>query len=271
MNKKGIIIFIIGILIVTIFIFALNHNEKNVVSESTSFEEATTTSLIHSPIENEITGVGTHLLEEFEAREEHLATEDPTENQLDLQLEIIYQYPELPAGCESVSLTMLLNYYGYDLDKTYIVDNYLIYSGNFVMGYNGNPYSSSVGGGIYAPGLTITANNFLQDNGGKHYAENITGASFDELLEYISQGYPVLVWSTIHMGPCNKGYYHYDEEGNPYGWDYNEHCVVISGYDYKANCITVYDPIDGVVYRDMDDFEAIYNDMHQMAIIIRES
>ena len=74
MNKKGIIIFIIGILIVTIFIFALNQNEKNVVSESTSFEEATTTSLIHSPIENEITGVGTHLLEEFEAREEHLAT-----------------------------------------------------------------------------------------------------------------------------------------------------------------------------------------------------
>ncbi|MBR3600331.1 MAG: hypothetical protein IKL53_10720, partial [Lachnospiraceae bacterium] len=89
MNKKGITIFIFGILIVTLF--ALKHNDKNVPSETSTAIDATTTQFIHSDIDEEITGVGTHLLEEFEAREEHLATEDPTENQLDLQLEIIYQ------------------------------------------------------------------------------------------------------------------------------------------------------------------------------------
>ncbi len=188
----------------------------------------------------------------------------------DLELELISQYPELPAGCESVSLTMILNYLGYNLDKTDIVDDYLVYSGNFVMGYSGNPYSYDVGGGIYAPGMTLTANSFLEANGNKHYAENITGTDFDTLLEYVAEGHPILIWSTISMMSCSKGAYNYDENGNPYAWDYNEHCVVLAGYDYYANSVTIYDPIDGVVYRKMDEFEAIYNDMNQMAIIIRE-
>lgn len=269
MKKKGIIIFTFAILAATALIFFINSNQSDKMTTSSTDEPGSTFQAAHLPLEEEVQGVGSYLLDEFEKRDAYLATEDPTENALDLDLDIIYQYPELPAGCESVSLTMVLNYYGYGLDKTSIVDNYLVYSENFVMGYNGNPYAST-GGGIYAPGLTITANNFLQANGAKHYAENITGTDFDTLLEYVASGYPIIVWSTIDMGACNKGYYQYDQDGNPYGWDYNEHCVVIAGYDYKANCITVYDPIAGVVYRDMDDFEAIYNDMYQMAIIIRE-
>ncbi len=187
----------------------------------------------------------------------------------DLELEIMSQYPELPAGCESVSLTMILNYLGYDLNKTDIVDDYLVYSGNFVMGYCGDPYSYSTGGGCYAPGMTITANNFLEAQGGKHTAENITGTDFDTLLEYVAQGHPILIWSTINMAYCNKGHYNYDEEGNAYAWDYNEHCVVLTGYDLKANSVTIYDPIAGIVYRDRDDFEVIYHDMDDMAVIIR--
>ena len=33
-----------------------------------------------------------------------------------LEVELVYQYPELPTGCESVALTMLLKYYGFDLE-----------------------------------------------------------------------------------------------------------------------------------------------------------
>lgn len=199
--------------------------------------------------------------------EEATTTEFP--EAFDLELEIINQYPELPAGCESVSLTMILNYLGYDLDKTHIVDEYLVYSGNFVMGYCGDPYSYETGGGCYAPGMTITANNFLKSNGSKHIAENITGTDFDTLLEYVAQGHPILIWTTINMAYCNKGYYNYDEDGNPYAWDYNEHCVVLTGYDLKAGTVTVYDPIDGIVYRDKEAFEVIYEDMDEMAIIIK--
>lgn len=189
----------------------------------------------------------------------------------DLELEIISQYPELPAGCESVSLTMILNYLGYDVTKTELVDNYLVYDGNFVMGYCGNPYSYEVGGGCYAPGMTITANNFLGAQGSKHTAYNITGTDFDELLEYVAQGYPILIWTTINMADSSKGSYNYDEEGNPYAWDYNEHCVVLTGYDFKANSVTVYDPIAGIVYREKDHFQTIYENMNEMAVVIKES
>lgn len=35
------------------------------------------------------------------------------------------QYPELPTGCEITSLTSVLNYYGYDVDKEVMADDYL--------------------------------------------------------------------------------------------------------------------------------------------------
>lgn len=186
----------------------------------------------------------------------------------DLELELLLQHPELPAGCESVSLTMILNYLGYDIDKTLIVDQYLVYSDNFVMGYCGEPYSY-VGGGCYAPGMTITANNFLQANGNKHTAVNVTGTDFQTLLEYVAAGHPVLIWTTVKMAVCSKAHYNYDEEGNVYAWDYNEHCVVLSGYDLNAGTVTVYDPIDGIMYRDLETFKSIYEQMDEMAIIIK--
>lgn len=198
--------------------------------------------------------------------EELVTTEFP--DCFDLELELIYQNPELPAGCESVSLTMILNYLGYDIDKTHIVDEHLVHSGNFVMGYCGDPYSY-VGGGCYAPGMTLTANSFLEANGNKHTAENITGTNFDVLLEYVAQGHPILIWTTINMADCSKSHYNYDEEGNAYAWDYNEHCVVLTGYDLKAGTVTVYDPIAGIVYRDKEAFQNIYEKMNEMAIIIK--
>lgn len=254
------------------------HNQKYIDDNSTdSTTEAevtdsnqTTPDLSNYDNTSSDTVVGESIIESTATEAEAVTTTEFPDS-FDLELELLSQYPELPAGCESVSLTMILNYLGYNLDKTDIVDDYLVYSGNFVMGYSGDPYSYGVGGGIYAPGMTITANNFLDANGKKHQAKNVTGTDFDTLLEYVAEGHPILIWTTIYMTDCSKGSYNYDEEGNSYAWDYNEHCVVLTGYDYHANTVTVYDPIDGIQYRDMDKFEAIYNDMNQMAIIIRES
>ena len=44
-----------------------------------------------------------------------------------IDMENILQNPELPTGCESVALTMVLNYLGFDLDKTTIADDYLVF------------------------------------------------------------------------------------------------------------------------------------------------
>lgn len=37
----------------------------------------------------------------------------------------IIQYPDLPTGCETTSLTMVLNYLGYPVDKLDLADHYL--------------------------------------------------------------------------------------------------------------------------------------------------
>ncbi len=272
MKKKSITITILCLLCVALvlFIFFL----KDIQTKDPSLDKAsipehtdsvsTTTDFLQGNISPEFQ-VGSSIIESTGTTTE--STEVP--DFFDIELEIMYQYPELPAGCESVSLTMILNYLGYDLDKTDIVDNYLVYSGNFVTGYHGNPYSYSSGGGIYAPGMTTTANAFFSANGNKHIAENITGTKFYTLLDYVAKGYPILVWSTIGMTYETKGYYNYDADGNAYAWDYNEHCVVLAGYDYKAKTVTIYDPIDGIIYRDMEAFKELYENMYEMAIIIK--
>lgn len=38
---------------------------------------------------------------------------------------IIYQMPELPTGCEITAMTMVLNYYGYSVDKVQMATQYL--------------------------------------------------------------------------------------------------------------------------------------------------
>lgn len=273
------LLYILIILVIGVIAFLLTTNIINKSSSTT--EEVTTTETTQSldTTEELITTEGiadvaiATLIDSTEEPEwiEKIDSDDPNFPTChDLELELLEQYPELPAGCESVSLTMLLNYYGFDLDKQYIVDNHLVYSGNFVLGYCGDPYSYSVGGGCYAPGMTDTANSFLTASDSNLQAVNITGTEFEELFEYVAADHPVLVWTTINMAYSNKSYYQYDLEGNPYAWDTNEHCVVLTGYDFKANTVTVYDPIACIVYRDMDTFKSTYDSMYQMAIILKE-
>lgn len=59
----------------------------------------------------------------------------------EIEMENILQNPELPTGCESVALTMVLKYLGFDLEKTTIADDYLVFADrNFAMGYIGTTY-----------------------------------------------------------------------------------------------------------------------------------
>ena len=45
-----------------------------------------------------------------------------------LNLNITYQYPEYPSGCEVIAMTNMLNYYNFGLYKSTLVNNYLPYS-----------------------------------------------------------------------------------------------------------------------------------------------
>lgn len=60
--------------------------------------------------------------------------------QAQIEMEVILQKPELPTGCESVALTMVLKQKGYPIEKTTIAEEYLIYNrDNYASGYVGDP------------------------------------------------------------------------------------------------------------------------------------
>lgn len=211
-----------------------------------------------------------HVLEQNEvaAQKVALLVRQPLKNQSrQLDVEELLQNPELPTGCESVALTAVLRYLGYNIEKTEIADNYLIYDEDLFWGYVGDPYSDD-GAGIFPPGLTNTADGFFEINGGKYSAVNTMGYSLDELYRLVDNGYPVLVWTTMDFYEPNvidTGYYYGDEE---YFWYDNEHCMVLIGYDTEENSLSFCDPLEGIVSCDADVFESIYNEIGKLSMTI---
>ena len=185
----------------------------------------------------------------------------------EIDVPYICQNPELPQGCESVALTMVLNYYGYSLKKTEIVDKYLIYDDNYMIGFRGTPFGSP-GGCIYSPGLTNTANVFLKKQNSKLRAYNLLGTNAYELFTYVANGSPVLVWTTIDYQKASFNGVEMEYAGKTYGMASNLHCTVLKGYDTNKQTVTLLDPITGEKTLNIDTFIEIYDSMYQQAVVI---
>jgi len=79
---------------------------------------------------------------------------------------------------------------------------------------------------------------------------------------------PVMVWTTMFMEPVEFTGEYGVLDGKEYKWYKSEHCVVISGYDLDKGVITVNDPMEGIVERNIDEFKAIYNEIGQYAVVV---
>lgn len=190
---------------------------------------------------------------------------------LDLNVPEILQEPELPTGCESVSLTMALNYAGFELEKTTIAREFLIYNReteNMAVGYIGDPFSED-GAGCFAPGIAATAENFFEDQEYEYDAYDITGTEMGELLRYLADDTPVILWSTMYMAQPEFTEEHGEYDGREYRWYRQEHCVVLSGYDLEARTLTINDPLEGIVTRDYEEFQQIYDEIGQYAVVLK--
>lgn len=106
---------------------------------------------------------------------------------------VVYQRPELPTGCEITALTMVLNYYGYNVSKTTMASNYLPqvasgYTGRVDLDYYfcGNPYGSGIGCGAGA--LVTAANSYFSDCGSFLQGKDITGATSNDVLARVAGG-----------------------------------------------------------------------------------
>lgn len=177
----------------------------------------------------------------------------------------------MQAGCEALALTAALTHFGFDLDIDDIVDDYMVYDNNFVIGYCGNPRRFYDGAGIYPPGMVTTAWNFIEENDAELYPFDTTGLSMNELYRFVNAGCPALIWTTYdRTSPRIEQYKEY--EGVKYPWYDTEHCVCLYGYDLEDNEVKIADSWGGVTkWEDADRFEKIYDEVGRFSMVLMDT
>jgi uncharacterized protein YvpB len=105
-----------------------------------------------------------------------------------LDVPYLSQLPDMPYGCELVSVTMMLNYSGVAITKETLAAG-LPYAGDPNVGFTGSLYEDGSGGGIiWPPALLGLVGNYQKS------AVDLTGESWEVVREHIDQGKPVCIW-----------------------------------------------------------------------------
>lgn len=205
-------------------------------------------------------------------------TKKDTNHELE-NFEIIKQLPELPTGCEVTSLTMVLNYLGFDVDKLDISRNYLekgsidpgsndkLYGPDFRYVFPGDPEDEK-SFGCLAPCLISAARKYLSEQQASKSAIDLTGKNFDELFDFIDHDIPVIIWSTLSLAAPEYNISWITPDNEEVTWPTNEHCIVLSGYNKEENTVRIHDPINGVITLNMEAVQERYNQLGKNAAAI---
>ncbi len=203
-----------------------------------------------------------------------------------VQIEVknILQEPELPNGCETTSLAIVLQYLGYKVDKVDLDENYLpkqdFWSGVWGELYGPDPNDAYPGApGPYAlgyycyPGVVVQmAATFIEANKGAHLAQDLTGTSARRLRALLDEGTPVIVWCTTDLEELRTTveFNWYIAAGDdPYYPYVNMHAMVLTGYDdeYYYFC----DPLDNHPKVERAVFEDNYIEVGRRAVALVEA
>lgn len=192
---------------------------------------------------------------------------------------IILQMPELRKGCEITALTMVLNFYGYQADKSDMAFNYLpkmpenlrygpdgrLYGSDLNQYFIGDPSGS---GHVCGSGAIVTAANmYLEAQGSSWRAVSRDGTLPDQLYEIVCQGIPVIVWVTIGMQDRRPAQGWYTETGGYVDWSTNDHTAVLIGY--TGNTVRIADPLAGIVEYDRQRFEEAFASRSRQCVILQ--
>lgn len=165
---------------------------------------------------------------------------------------LVRQMPELPRGCEVTSLSMMLNHAGIKSNKMVLAKqvkkapeklkyiNGKKHFGNPHYGFVGDMYSfSKPGFGVFNGPIEDLANKYMPGR-----IVNLTGVSFDTVLNYVGAGKPVWVINTSWFSRVPSKYWKtwYTPQG-PVRITMKEHSVLVTGYDSKY--VYFNDPLDG--------------------------
>ncbi|MEG2428964.1 MAG: C39 family peptidase, partial [Oscillospiraceae bacterium] len=203
-----------------------------------------------------------------------------TEDKKVIDVPYISQKGILPNGCESVSATMLLQYYGFEITPQKFISDYLVkspvkvkwgcrYGPNPKLAYAGDPRSEKNSYGCFAPVIEKSLNDYMPED---YFAQTFKNKSLETLAhDYIDNDIPVLVWATVGMDEVDKilQWQSYDKK-ETFLYPSNEHCMVFVGYD--ENNYYFNDPYNsnGVIGYPKEKAISSYNSLGCQAVIINK-
>lgn len=184
--------------------------------------------------------------------------------------EAVLQEPELPSGCEITSLTETLNYLGFDVDKMTMAFDFMPIdlAGYTLMdeAYIGDPRYD--GFGCNANVIVQTADKYFASVDSPCYGVDLTGTEFSDLFWQISEGRPVLVWTTIDLHESYPELVWTAGNGEDFYFDWWQHCMVIYGYDKAEDTVYAADPLNGNVTYSLSQFNRMYDVLGKQAVMI---
>ena len=168
-----------------------------------------------------------------------------------LDVPLIRQNPELKYGCEVTSLAMVLQYAGVKVDKMTLAEEIKkdsdpivkTKSGNIVSwgnpsdGFVGDMTGKEKGYAVYDQPLTDLMEKYMPER-----AVNLTGSPFDELLRYVQNKHPVVVWTTGDYRLPDR-WESWNHESETIKTPLDLHAVVLVGFDDKN--VYINDPLWG--------------------------
>src|SRR5690606_26730700 len=187
--------------------------------------------------------------------------------------------PELPNGCDVPALASALHYTGYDVAKTVLADKSLTkvpfaainanpYGADASKTYTGDPSTKQQGCIKHVAPIIEAANKYLDEVSGSLTPKDLTGSSPTELLDYVREGIPVIIWTTIDQQEPNFNY-SWIVTGSEEKLDVirNSHTVVLTGF--SENEVYVMDPLKGNVAYPKERFFEIYEKAGSHAMIVQ--
>ncbi|WP_340673739.1 C39 family peptidase [Brevibacillus agri] len=167
-----------------------------------------------------------------------------------LDVPIISQKPELHNGCEVTSLAMLLQHAGQNVDKRVLAEQVpkdpepLVKEqgdikewGDPNIGFVGDMTGVRKGFAVYNKPLEKLLRRYMGER-----TVNLTGASYQALLDQVAAGRPVVIWATgdFQLPTEWESWY---KDGKKVVAPFDEHAVLLVGYDETYAYVN--DPLTG--------------------------
>lgn len=194
-------------------------------------------------------------------------------------VEMIFQNPELPNGCEITSAAMVLTSAGCPADKLALYQDCLPkadfsyveaqrYGPSPEKWYVGNAADLKGGWYCFEGPVVQAANQWLENHGNGLRARSLTGLTKAELDRYAQEEVPLVVWVTLgYAAPQQNEFSWTLEDGTVYHPYSNLHCVVLTGAEEGQ--YRVADPLAGFALVDKDLFWDSFSAMGCRAVIIK--